>query len=693
MKYCEKSIRDVCSSNKEILTLFYKKMISTRKKAEPEYRPYTHNIYVQPDMYIPGFDFKDVFDSFEDGDYVFLTYNWEGPFEKNIIHNVYKYSEVELYEEGVKKELTPAPGESLDADVFIKEGGTNFILKVIAKDGEMKASFKTLMHEIRMSARNYVYNVNQYITMDGFRYQKDAAISRLYKKDEPEPEISLTGIDWIYPVKPEQSDIKTFDFNERIGKGATAYAYTCVSGDMVLKHSSPMKVFANGAEIYSKSSGEFRIDFAKETEILIKSRKSGDEWGFESIGKGVHSLPFVKSDDYSDLKWLWIGPFGKDTEPIDHPYPPEINLCFNEPYPSVGSEPVYWNFYRENTRLRQNLTTTFYGQWFYPMMVGMNGLRVLADKLNIKELYDYFNSGMSLLAKHRDYGCFEYKISGYSDYLPTGYRLDRLDPIGTIGMNVAEYYLMTADKSAKNLLNVLADAIMHNVPRFEDGTYNRIDTMWTDDMYMSLPFLARLGAITGEKKYFDEVIRQVKGFHRRLYMPEENIFSHIYYPLEYMKNNIPWGRGNGWVLLAISEALMIMPEDYDGRDIVLNIFKNFAKGVLACRDSEEKLWHQVINNPESYIETSGSAMFITALARGIRLGWIDESYTDEVVESWEALCEKCIDSEGNLYGVCQGSGCKKEEKYYMELGTITNDEHGIGIVMGAGVEIMNLLGE
>ena len=92
MRYCEKSIRDVCNSNEEILMRFYKHMIETRIKAEPEYRPYTHNKYVKPDMYIPGFDFKDVFESFEDGDYVFLTYNREGPFPKNIIHNIYNYS-------------------------------------------------------------------------------------------------------------------------------------------------------------------------------------------------------------------------------------------------------------------------------------------------------------------------------------------------------------------------------------------------------------------------------------------------------------------------------------------------------------------------------------------------------------------------------------------------------------------------
>lgn len=693
MKYFEKSVKDVCTTNEEILRKIYDNMIKTRSRADVEYRPYTHNKYIIPDMYLPGIDFKTIFDDFEDGDYAFVTYNWEGPFEKYMIHNIYNYSEAELYYDSEKVEQYPAANNSLDARVLVKNGDNNIIIKIIAKNGEFKASFKGLMPEIRMCARNYVYNINQYITLDGFKWQKDVAFSRLYKKNEPDPKISVDSIDWIYPIKPEQSDTKIFDFNNMLGRGYTSYAYTCFKGELILKHKSPIKVFSKGTQIYSSDSGEFKSTFVSETDLLIKCRKAGADWGFESISNGTHTLDFVKGDDCSDLKWLWIGPFGKDTEPIDHPYPPEINLNFYQPYPSAIGEQVYWNFYRNETRLRQNLTTTFYGQWFYAMMVGMNGLRVLADKMVINEIYDYFNSGMRLLAEHRDYGCFEYKKSGYSDYLSTSYKLDRLDPIGTIGMNTAEYYLMTADQCAKNLLFVLADAMMHDVPRLKDGTFYRIETLWADDMYMCLPFLARLGVITGEKKYFDEVVTQVCGFYKKLYMKEENIFSHIYYPKENERNNVPWGRGNGWALLSMSEALMYMPEDYENRKVVLEIFQSLAKGIISYIDQEKKMWHQVINNPNSYIETSGTAMFITALARGIRLGWIDKDYKETVVAAWDALCQNCIDDEGNLYGVCMGSGCKKDEEYYLRLGTITNDEHGIGIVIGAGIEVMNLMGE
>lgn len=692
MKYCERSIREVCGCNAEILKVIYNNMKRTRQRGILKYRPITDNRYLADD-YLPGVDFSKVFDEFEDGDYAFITYEAEGPFEKNLIHNVYHFSAVELYVNGESKAYQQRPDGSMDADVNIGLGRNNFILKVTAKDGVFQAFFKFLMKEIRMMPRNYVYNVRQYIELDGYKGQKGIAISRLYKKSETVPDISLEAIEWIYPVKPNQSEQKKFEFKDWIKSGYTAYAYTCFEGKITLKHQSPMKVFADGEEIYSEAEGLFRAEFHKETALLIKCRRDRKGWGFESISEGVHTLPFAETDDCSDLKWLWIGPFGKENEPIEHPYPPEKNLYFNDAYPSVNGNTVYWKFYREDTSLYQHLTTTFYGQWFYAMMVGMNGLRVLADKLCISEIYDYYNSSMKLLAEHRKYACYEYTRSGNSDYIPGSVKLDRLDPIGTIGMNMAEYYFMTADKSAENMIMILADAMMHKVPRFEDGTFNRIDTMWTDDMYMCLPFLARLGVVMDDTKYFDEVVTQISGFYQRMYMEEQNIFSHIYFPKEEVANRVPWGRGNGWVLLAISEALLFMPENYEKRAFVLEIFQKFAHGVLACRDRKEGIWHQVINNHDSFIETSGSAMFITALARGIRLGWLDKAYTKDVLLAWEALTDRCIDSEGNVYGVCQGSGCNKEEHYYLNLKTITNDDHGIGIVLGAGVEIMNLLGE
>ena len=692
MKYCERSIRQRCKNNEEIIRAIYDRMISERQPDTVRYIPFT--VYDNVDMiHNPGVDFGKVFPDFQEGDYAFITCDMDGIFEREMIYNIAGCKYAEVYFNGEKQELKPAVLDTLDALVTFRKGHNRVFVKVVAEHDRFQAYVRPLVPGLRCGADDYVYHTRQCTVADGFRGQEGISYSRLYRKEEAMPALTMETIEWIFPVKPIQSEEKNFDFAKLCSKGCIAYTYTCIQGHFRIEHNSPMKIFRDQEVIYQADKGEFETVFLEYTPILIKSVKDTGGWGFVVKRAEKCFIPFLEADDCPDLHWLWIGPFGRDMEGIDIPFGPERNLFFHAPYPTDCGQEVYWKCYRENTYLKQYLHTSFYGQWFYALMVGLHGMHLAADKLHIQEFYDYFCNSMKLICNHRDYGKYDRNIFGWTSYMAKAFRLDNLDSIGTIGMNVAEYYLMSGDISAKCMLTLLADRVVHNIPRYEDGTYHRVTTMWTDDMYMCLSFLSRLSAITGEERYYEEMIRQITGFYDRMFMEDQNIYSHIYFPQEGIQNKVPWGRGNGWVLLAISEALLVIPEEYPGREKVLEIFRRFSKGILACRDREEGIWHQVLNNPESYVETSGSAMFITALARGIRKGWISAESTQDVVDAWVALTEKCVDYDGNVHGVCMGSGCNKEEKYYMQLGTIMNDDHGMGIVLGAGVEVMNLLGE
>ncbi len=689
MKYCKKSVREACTSDREIIKKIYDRMLETRRPAEVVYRPFT--VFDEVDMVNhPGANLAAFYPDFEEGDYAFIAADMDGIFESELVYNVGGCKCAKVYFNGEEQKLVPAPNNTLDANVTLKKGKNRAITQITAENGSFEGYVNVLVPKLRCGADDYVYNTKQYTIADGFRGQEGIAISRLYKKDETLPEPTMEGIDWAFPVKPAQTEKKTFDFNSLCTVGCAAFVYTFVRGEVLISHRSPMKVYSDGEVLYSAADGRFEKCFSEYTPLLIKSVKNDNEWGFFVEKASEDCLPVIETDECSDLHWIWIGPFGREGDTIDTPYAPEKNIFFNEPYPSACAGSVYWRFYRKNTYLRQYLETTFYGQWFYAMMVGLHGLHRAADKLGDESFYKYFTGAMELICKHRDFGKYDRALFGWTSYMAKASRLEDLDSVGTIGMNVAEYYLMTGDLRAKGMMNFLADRMLHYVPRFSDGTFYRVKTMWTDDMYMCLPFLARLGAISGEQRYFDEIYTQITGFYKRLFMHDEHIYSHIYFPQEDFANHVPWCRGNGWVLLALSEVLLLMPENYENRDKILEIFKEFAKGVLSFRDKKEGIWHQVINNPESYTEASGSAMFIIALARGIRMGWIKNEYTRDVLDAWEALTENCVDDCGNVYGVCMGSGCNKEEKYYLQLDTIVNDDHGMGIVLEAGVEIMNL---
>jgi rhamnogalacturonyl hydrolase YesR len=160
-----------------------------------------------------------------------------------------------------------------------------------------------------------------------------------------------------------------------------------------------------------------------------------------------------------------------------------------------------------------------------------------------------------------------------------------------------------------------------------------------------------------------------------------------------MATRVPWGRGNGWVIFSLSELLAVLPGNHDLRPAVLGMFREVCEGYLALQD-EAGMWHQVLNRADSYPETSCTAMFTCAFARGIRHGWIEEPapYVKSVFKAWEALNRISIDQGGNVHGVCRGSEFSFTPEYYeKELLPNLNDTHGIGIVLLAGVEVLRLM--
>ncbi|MNC18280.1 Glycosyl Hydrolase Family 88 [compost metagenome] len=89
-------------------------------------------------------------------------------------------------------------------------------------------------------------------------------------------------------------------------------------------------------------------------------------------------------------------------------------------------------------------------------------------------------------------------------------------------------------------------------------------------------------------------------------------------------------------------------------------------------------------------------MFIYAFARGVRGGWLQDPgpYAAAALRGWEGLTRRCIDKQGNVYGVCRGSGYSFNKLYYKEeLTWQFNDTHGIGIVLLAGIELLRLTAE
>ena len=342
-----------------------------------------------------------------------------------------------------------------------------------------------------------------------------------------------------------------------------------------------------------------------------------------------------------------------------------------------------------------------YNDWHYTNGVlhfGMNELGTLLDKKEYNRFVDrnfdfVFNQGNLVYFKKlydeerkTDWHSVQ-KVNWYMFF-----RMVRLDDCGTIGASLIGVYEKDPQKAYKDYIDQVAHHLMKTEPRLTDHTICRYNphenTIWADDLYMSVAFLARMGKLTGEHKYFDDAIYQINQYYNYLWCPEKQVFYHCYYTDTRQNGAAHWGRANGWVFMAQADLLEVLPVNYPGRESVLKIFREQARGLARCQ-SESGLWHQLLDKNDSYPETSASAMFVFGMARGVNQGWLDQDFSYVADEGWKGILTK-IDGEGNVHDICVGTGIMPSLSFYYKRPVDTSIPMGEGPVIRAGVEILQM---
>jgi rhamnogalacturonyl hydrolase YesR len=230
--------------------------------------------------------------------------------------------------------------------------------------------------------------------------------------------------------------------------------------------------------------------------------------------------------------------------------------------------------------------------------------------------------------------------------------------------------------------------------RLPDGTLARNrpqpNTLWLDDLFMSVPALAQMGKLTGERRYFDDAVRQVTQFAARMFNPEKNLFMHGWVEGMSVHPEFRWARANDWAVMTLVELLDVLPADHPGRARVLDLLRAHAQG-LAAHQSGAGFWHQLLDRPDSYLETSATAIYVYALARAINRGWIDaKAYAPAVLLGWNAVSTK-VTPGGQVEGVCVGTGMGFDPVFYYHRPVNVYAAHGYGPVLLAGAEVLLLL--
>jgi unsaturated rhamnogalacturonyl hydrolase len=191
---------------------------------------------------------------------------------------------------------------------------------------------------------------------------------------------------------------------------------------------------------------------------------------------------------------------------------------------------------------------------------------------------------------------------------------------------------------------------------------------WIDDMYMITALQLAAYRATGDAKYLERAASSMVAYLKKLQQPT-GLFFHA--------PDVPfyWGRGDGWVAVGMADLLRDLPEKHPSRKPVMTAYRRMMAALLS-HQAENGMWRQLIDKPESWEETSSTAMFTYAFVTGVKAGWLPEdSYGPAARKAWIALTGY-LTPEGLLREVCVGTGKRNDIQHYLNRPRVTGDTHG-----------------
>lgn len=214
----------------------------------------------------------------------------------------------------------------------------------------------------------------------------------------------------------------------------------------------------------------------------------------------------------------------------------------------------------------------------------------------------------------------------------------------------------------------------------EAGEVVRFATGWAEDMYMVSSLLARVGGTSGGEEY-EGIVGRLLTAYVEILQRADGLFIHA------PASPFAWGRGNGFAALGMSEALTWLPEDWAERSIVLEAYRRQMRA-LVTRQSDDGSWRQLVDDPASYRELTVTAMTVVAMARGVRLGWLDpEPYLPVIDQGWQAVLAR-TGEDGTVRDACTSTGAGPTREYYLERPTVNGaDDRAGGLVLLAALEV------
>ncbi|UQZ35807.1 glycosyl hydrolase family 88 [Paenibacillus sp. PK3_47] len=295
------------------------------------------------------------------------------------------------------------------------------------------------------------------------------------------------------------------------------------------------------------------------------------------------------------------------------------------------------------------------------------------------------------------------------------YRLEEynLDQINQ-GKNLFPLYRETGEQRYAEAAHLLAAQLMGHPRTSEGGFWHKKVypfQMWLDGLYMASPFLAEYGAVFQRLDLIDEAAHQLLLVERKTRDPRTGLLYHGWdesREQEWADSSTGlsshfWSRAMGWYAMAAVDCLEHFPVTHPKRGTIIGIFQRLCGALVKVQDQESGLWYQVLDQAGrkgNYLEATGSIMFVYAMAKGLRLGYLEPSFKDAMQKGYEGILEHLVteDEQGvHLHQICHGAGLSIDRNgsydYYISEAVVSDAPMGIGPLLLASLEVERYLEE
>ena len=382
----------------------------------------------------------------------------------------------------------------------------------------------------------------------------------------------------------------------------------------------------------------------------------------------------------------------------------------DQPYKNYSE----WLTYSEMKRVPHSYLLDFSSKpkWSYVMGIEMEGML---------DTYEHYKEGNNAILDYlKEYPAKMIDEKGNI----TGYKYEdfNLDNVRTAKFILRMHNLFPSKRTEKALKTLFKQ--LQNQPRTKEGVYWHkaiyANQVWLDGIFMGLPFYCNYAVQTMKpkkaEKYLNDAVDQMVKTDYRTYDEKTQLWKHAWDETHQQfwankedgKSQHCWARALGWYVMAMTECLDAMPENYARRQEVIDLLNKAMKSVVKYQDKKTGVWYDVLDvkSDKNYLESTASSMFAYVLLKGYRKGYLSEEYLKAGVKAYNGILKQFIkvnaDKTISLTRCCAVSGLgpgpgpyvKKPNykrdgsfEYYMSEPIRDNDAKGVGPFIWASLEM------